>query len=301
MRPLFRRSKLVARLPGGASRFGASSRWMESTLEVARWERVRAAGRRWGIWGAMVGGACGTVAFAPANWLADVVASGTDGRIVLADAQGTVWEGSAVAVLTGGPGSHDARSLPGRMSWNLHIRGLALALSLKHEGVLNGEPTLLVQPGLGRVSTMLLASGRVGRWPAAWLAGLGTPWNTLQLGGALELQANQLSFNWAQGRWSIGGSAEVAMGQLSSRVTTLDHLGSYRLSLQGDASGTAPASLVLSTDEGALRLSGQGSWGQGGLHFSGEATAEDAQRGALDNLLNIIGRRQGARSIITIG
>jgi general secretion pathway protein N len=37
------------------------------------------------------------------------------------------------------------------------------------------------------------------------------------------------------------------------------------------------------------------------LRLRGEATATDADRQALNNLLNIIGRRQGARSLLTIG
>jgi general secretion pathway protein N len=37
------------------------------------------------------------------------------------------------------------------------------------------------------------------------------------------------------------------------------------------------------------------------LRFRGEATAAEGDEGALDNLLNIIGRRQGARSVISIG
>lgn len=287
---------------GRANSHTTTSRWLESTQEVARWERVRAAGRRWAVWGALIGSAGGVVAFAPATWLARTIESATAGRILLAEAQGTVWSGDAVAVLTGGVGSRDARALPGRLKWNLQVRGLALALSLQHSCCLNGQPSLLVKPGWGRVAVSLVgAPDWVGQWPAAWLAGLGTPWNTLQLGGALKLSAQDWRVEWVQGRWRMAGRVEIGMQHVSSRVTTLDHLGSYRLTLQGDAAGNSPVELTLSTDEGALQLSGAGSWSPSGLRFRGEATAEEAQRGALDNLLNIIGRRQGARSIITIG
>ena len=37
------------------------------------------------------------------------------------------------------------------------------------------------------------------------------------------------------------------------------------------------------------------------LRFTGEASAAPEREAALSNLLNIIGRRNGARSIITIG
>ena len=104
--------------------FESTSRWMDSTLEVVRWEKMRQAGRRWGWWGGAVGALAGLVAFAPASWLAQGVAQATSGRLVLAGAEGTVWSGDAVAVLTGGPGSRDARALPGRLGWRLRTQGL---------------------------------------------------------------------------------------------------------------------------------------------------------------------------------
>jgi general secretion pathway protein N len=50
-----------------------------------------------------------------------------------------------------------------------------------------------------------------------------------------------------------------------------------------------------------LLLNGSGSWGAGGLRLRGEATAAEVDQPALANLLNIIGRRDGARSLISIG
>ena len=62
-----------------------------------------------------------------------------------------------------------------------------------------------------------------------------------------------------------------------------------------------PQQLRLSTIDGGLQLSGNGTLGASGFRFRGEATATDADRSALVNLLNIIGRRDGARSVIAIG
>lgn len=286
-------------LPAG--RFAGTSRWLESTQEVARWERVRRAGMRWGIWGAALGTLIGVLLFAPAAWLAATVGRATEGRLLLADAQGTIWTGSAVAVLTGGPGSRDARTLPGRLSWTLRPRGLGLALTLEQPCCLNGRPVVTVKPGLGRM--LLTVDGGadwLGQWPAAWLAGLGTPWNTLDLGGALRLSTQGLALEWVQGRWRMAGQAELALREVSSRVTTLDRLGSYRLMIAGDAA-TGGAALSLFTESGALQLSGSGQWDAAGARFRGEARAAEGQQGALDNLLNIIGRRAGDRSIISIG
>lgn len=290
-----------------------TTRWLESTLEVARWENMRKAGRRWGWWGAGFGALLGLVAYAPAPWLAQGVWVGTGGRVLLADSHGTIWNGHAVAVLTGGAGSRDARALPGRLHWTMRLQGLGVSLSLQQDCCLPTPVMLTIKPGWGRVRAELglLASPEpaaapptgamrgLGHWPAAWLSGLGTPWNTLELGGVLRLDAQNLAFEWVQGRLRIEGRAAVSLDNVSSRVTTLERLGSYRLEVRGDAEGQAQ--MALSTVDGALQLSGTGSVSAGGLRFLGEATASEAERGALDNLLNIIGRRTGDRSVISIG
>ena len=50
-----------------------------------------------------------------------------------------------------------------------------------------------------------------------------------------------------------------------------------------------------------LRLSGNGQWVGGRLRFRGEARADAGSEAMLNNLLNIIGRRQGALSVLAIG
>lgn len=286
-----------------------TTRWLESTLEVARWENMRKAGRRWGWWGVAMGSLLGLGAFAPAPWLAQGVHWLTQGRLLLAEARGTVWQGDAVVVLTGGAGSREARALPGRMSWQTGLGWSGLQLTLQQDCCVPQPVVLRFRPrwggGLLTVSPASMPSdgpamtAELGRWPAAWLSGLGTPWNTLQLEGAARLSANGLGFEWVQGRMRLQGLAEVALDNVSSSLTTLDHLGSYRLQIRADGQGQA--AMQLYTDEGALQLTGQGEWRPAGVYFRGEARATEAERDALDNLLNIIGRRQGERSVILIG
>ena len=77
-------------------------------------------GAAWAVAGGIgLGLLLALLAFAPAAWLANRVASASGDYVRLADARGTVWRGSAVLVLTGGPGSRDASVLPGRLSWTL--------------------------------------------------------------------------------------------------------------------------------------------------------------------------------------
>ena len=257
---------------------------------------------RWIVSGMAFGLAVVVVAFAPAAWLAAAVQSATESRVVLADARGTVWSGSAVPVLTGGVGSRDAASLPGRMGWTLGLDGAALALRARHACCINGELRLRVVPGFSRLRVELPAvQGPVGQWPAAWLAGLGTPWNTLQPSGSMQLSSSGLALDYVQGRWRLEGRAELALNSIASRVSTLDVLGSYRLSVDGGSSGADAAALQLNTTSGALLLSGNGQFVASRLRFSGQASAAPGSETVLNNLLNIIGRRQGALSVISIG
>jgi general secretion pathway protein N len=270
-------------------------------------------GARWALAGAALGLAAAAVAFAPAAWLAATVAQATGGQLLLANARGTLWEGDAVAVLTAGADSRDAVALPGRLHWTLTLGSSGLGLRVAQACCLRGEPRLQLSGWPGRWRLQLTPAdgapgGVIGRWPAAWLAGLGTPWNTMQLDGDLRLLTTGLVIHSVQGRSSLGGSAVLEALQLSSRLSTLPVLGSYRVQVQGPAPGAAATALpaaaprvALETLDGALRLSGNGDWLATGLRFRGEATAAPGAEDALANLLNIIGRRQGARSLIAIG
>ena len=293
---------LRTRERGQQARF-ARTGFAESTLAELAWQRTKSAAGRWAGTGAVVGAVVGLIAFAPAAWLATAVASATGDRVLLTDARGTLWNGSALPVLTGGPGSRDASALPGRLEWSLAWRGLAAEVRARQACCLRGELRALVRPGFGGYSVQVIPaeSNTIGQWPADWLSGLGTPWNTLQLAGTLRLTSPGLTIESVQGRMRFSGEAALDVANAASRVATLDTLGSYRLSVRGNAASGDAASLSLVTLDGALRLSGQGEWTGTGLRFRGEAQAAEGSESALNNLLNIIGRRQGARSVISIG
>ena len=282
--------------------------------------REAAAARRWARWGVVLGVLVALVAFAPAPWLAAAVQRASGGRVLLADAQGSVWRGDAVLVLAAGPGGRDAQALPGRLAWTLQPRPfpLALRLSLQQDCCLPTGAVVTLRPGWGQVQVTVAAAqagagGGTGsgagadaamplaRWPAAWLVGLGTPWNTLQPGGAVHLSAQDLTLTWAQSRFVMAGSATLELRDFSSRLSTLPRLGSYRLQVSADPARSGTAQVRLETLDGALQLQGEGSWSASGLRLRGEARAAPDAGSALDNLLNIIGRRDGARSLLSIG
>jgi len=250
---------------------------------------------RWAFLGGLTGLLGALLLFAPADWLARAVARASDGQVILAQPRGTVWAGSAQLVLTGGAGSSDAAALPGRIDWRLRPRWNGLAARLQ-AACCSPQPVRL-ELRWRRGGPALQIGAASLQWPAAALAGLGTPWNTLQFDGDLQLATQGLSVEWIEGRLAMTGRAELVAQHLSSRLSTLRPMGSYRITLSG---GAAP-SLRLDTLEGALQVSGSGQWVGRRLRFQGEASAAPEREAALSNLLNIIGRRSGPRSIITIG
>jgi general secretion pathway protein N len=284
-------------------RVAAATSVFADTLQAGEiWERRRRSASRWGVWGAALGALAALVWFAPAAWLGTAVAAATGDRVLLAEARGTIWDGNAVLVLTGGAGSRDATALPGRFEWKLRLQGAAIAVTAQHGCCLVGPTTFRIEPGIGRQTLVLpSAPGGIGQWPAAALAGLGTPWNTLQLGGQLRLASPGARIEFLQGRWRLDGQLTVDLAGISSRVSTLDELGSYRVVIGGQPGGNEAATLQLSTLGGSLQVNGQGQWVGPKLRFRGEASAAEGSESALNNLLNIIGRRQGARSVISIG
>lgn len=269
-----------------------------------------AAGAAPGPWrAALLGTVCGTVlalfTLAPARWLAEAVAAGTQGRVVLSESQGTVWQGHAVLTLTGGPGSRDAWTLPGRLGWTLGVDWRGLRVAVSQDCCLPAPMVWYGAGGLGDLSLTLSTTrtdAPLAQWPAAWLAALGTPWNTLQPAGLVRLSSPGLRVGWAQGRWQFDGALRADFVGMSSRLSTLPVLGSYRVDLTaGGASGAAVPTLTIVTVEGPLQLSGQGQWAGDRWRLRGEARAGAGSAAALQNLLNLIGRREGERAILSIG
>jgi general secretion pathway protein N len=232
---------------------------------------------------------------APAAWLASAVYQASAGQVQLTEAHGTVWTGSARLVLAGGAGSRDSAALPGRLDWQLRPGWLALKLQVTADCCTTAPLRWRLAPRWG--GAILEMADGTSQWPAAVLAGLGTPWNTLQAEGSLQWVTQGLSVEWIEGRLAVSGRGELTAMDLSSRLSTLKPMGSYRIILTG---GTT-AALDLTTLGGSLQLSGSGRWIGSRLRFEGVASAAPEHEAALSNLLNIIGRRQGARSIITVG
>ena len=248
---------------------------------------------------AVVGGLIGFLAaliiFAPARWMAAGLFEATNGRIQLVNVRGTVWTGSGRVLLTGGSDSRDKAVLPGTFKWEL--RPAWAGLKLQINAACCTPAPLQTRLTLGWNAIELTVEDGFSQWPANLMVGLGTPWNTIQADANLQLTTANLVFKSLEGRLVVAGAAQLKALDVSSRLSEVKPLGSYQLLFNG---GPMPA-VELITLSGAFKLSGKGSWIGPRLRFNGTASVDPDMVATFANLLNIIGRRQGVQSIITIG
>ena len=248
---------------------------------------------------------------APAVWLTQALAHASGERLLWQDPQGTVWNGSAQWALSDGtprtpltskpPTEAPSAALPSRVQWQLSPH---LDFAHARMGLRATVTTACCLPAPVHVEVALLwrgvqvrVSDHTSLWPASPLVGLGAPWNTVQPNGQLQLQTQGLQWTQQAGVQRWNGHAELQWQQLSTQLSTLRPLGSYRVRLQGGDT----LAISLDTLEGSLRLQGSGHLQNGRVHFSGEAAAVPDAEAALSNLLNILGQRQGAKSILKLG
>jgi general secretion pathway protein N len=237
-------------------------------------------------------------ALAPAQWADHAVRKISGGHVELAEATGTIWNGSATLVLASGGSRGDARvGLPDPLSWRLSPWPLltgTVELTLSHPSALTAPWQVSAYVG-GR---MQLGAATL-RLPAAMLTGLGAPWNTVRPGGIISLHTDGLQF--AQGRFQ--GSVTAEWEYASSALTPVSPIGHYRLHTSGSYPGTR---LQLQTISGPLELEGSGTIDEGGhLRFQGiahpQATADPATKTQLTGLISLLGRREGDAAILSFG
>lgn len=273
-----------------ATQLGARSRSLSGLGPQPPW--------RWAAAGVMAGFLAATLWFAPAQWVAGWLHRATGGQVLLGGASGTVWSGSAQVFLSSGSGSNSAVALPGRLLWKVTPGWGEWTVEATAPCCMDVGLIAKIRP---RWRGLLVAfEDHRSNWPAGLLAGLGTPWNTVRAEGQLVFSLQGLSLEWpgwSDSRMILMGQLQLDALDLTSRLSTVKPMGSYRLSVQGGNVNT----LKLETLQGSLQLVGSGQWVGGRLRFEGVASAQADRLDALSNLLNIIGRRDGLRSIIKLG
>lgn len=254
-------------------------------------------------WGAFVaGGLVCALAVAmcqwPARWLAPLVRHLSDGRVHLTETQGTVWQGSAYLALGNGSDRMAPMAWAQRLHWQLSLQGMA-GWQLRLRPDTPTKDQAWVWHLHWHPSGWQLALSDID-WslPTAWLAGLGTPWNTVQPDGVMRVRSQGLQWHPGRADRPTSGELTVTLERFSTRLSSLHPLGDYRLRLHS----TGNLKVELSTIQGQLRMTGQGHWHNGRLQFQGEAWADQAQdETALSNLLQVLGPRMGSKTLLKVG
>ena len=231
--------------------------------------------------------------FFPATWLASMVEKQTAGRLMLGDAHGTLWRGSAF--IGGAASGNDPLTplLPGRFSWRLSPMVLLgdVDAELENDAALSQPVTVT-----GNWHQWKVSPGAI-LLPAERLAALGAPLNTIQPSGQMRLSWELLQLTLQNKNIGIVGAMKLEMNDIGSRLSPIKPLGSYDLEFDWHGS---QAPVTLKTIKGPMLLNGSGIFANGRLQFSGTAEAEAGQEQRLANFLNLLGQRRqvGGKDVI---
>jgi general secretion pathway protein N len=229
----------------------------------------------------------------PASWLGGALASQTGCRVMLQQATGNIWQGSAALAFsepnaTEG-GCREPLSVTERFHWTSSCSLSALSCSTDLQFVALDKPQLI----LWELRKTQIAANEV-KLPANVLEGLGNPWSTLRPRGQLGARWTDLVLGGILGsagdQSSQSGVIRIIISNLSSPISPIKPLGAYEISAN---IGDEGLNWSLSTTSGPLLLKGQGDI-KSGLHFDGEASASPEAQDSLIGLLALLGKREGA-------
>jgi general secretion pathway protein N len=233
---------------------------------------------------------------APASLVDIGVNQATQGRLRLADTQGTVWRGSGRIVLAdvaaeASPFTVTGLVLPGAFEWT--IAGLPLFIG-RVNAQLSGAGLVTPIKLEGGLSELKISASRL-VLPTVDLSRMGSPWNTFKPQASLDVQWDNMTLR--QGQFT--GKAAIELKDIASALTSVRPLGSYKVDVVGAGSS---ADVKLLTTQGPLSLTGNGVWNaRQGLRLSIEALADETAKVKLQTLLSLMGRREGEKTIIRIG
>jgi general secretion pathway protein N len=211
---------------------------------------------------------------APASLLDAPIRQLSHGSLSLANCQGTIWHGSATPVLHLDKNAiyplHTLNWTIMPKAWfvgqfrliaNFDDQEKPMELTLDRKGAVLENPALtLSAQALGDLSPFLKPAG---------------------LGGNLRIESHQLSYTNGQ----FQGRAVASWNEASSFMSTTNPLGDYRIDI---VAANNEIHATLSTQSGALLLSGEGSW-SGTTRFKFNGTARAAAQSNLNELLHHLG------------
>jgi len=223
------------------------------------------------------------VATVPAGYVAAQLQSSMPGRFQVTDAQGTIWRGSArVRIGSVGPRLDrvEWRNMPGRL-----LSGeAAFRVWASGEG-LDGY----FEVGRGIQSWNLTGKARGNAAGITAFVPALAPWRP---SGKVEIALAEVTI---KGR-EVNGYAEAAWSDAVTGYSDVRPLGTYRATWKGE---NGQGKIVVTTLQGPLRVTGEGTTSATRMTFKGEARGEGESAKALEPLLDLIGPRRpdGARAI----
>ncbi len=220
------------------------------------------------------------IATAPATLIDASLQRATEGRLRLAEAQGTLWSGTGLLEIRDTDGrSGVARHLVWRVAPASLLRGHLVYVV----GLGQSTPHFPVTISLSRIE---LANADI-TLPAMVL-GLAMPkLEPLGLTGDVRIHVASLSI--AHDR--VAGNASLQWRAAGSALTPVFPLGDYELRLEGAGSGL---NATLQTLQGPLQLDGKGSWQNGGIPaFTATARVPPQHQQQLAPLLRLIAVERG--------
>lgn len=223
----------------------------------------------------------------PAAWITPQFAKQTRGHVNLVNPAGSLWHGSATLMLAAGSDMSAATLLPGRIEWHTAFWPLftgRVRMTMRHSEAMPEPITVDATPRTATVSQGAIAV------PASLLSGLGAPFNTLDLQGNVQLSWS----DWRSFNREAFGQLTVTLTDVSSRVSMVKPLGSYRVLFQAQGESST---LDLSTTKGPLMLMGNGTVSAASTSFHGTASAAPEARDNLAGLLNLLGRPSGPDTV----
>lgn len=215
---------------------------------------------------------------APATLLASMVEAGSNGQLVLANASGTVWQGSAKPAIRQRTGNLLALE---QLHWDISWLPLFTGKIITRLRWDNVEQVL---PMVATISlSQIELRNAVLPLQAAILAELTPMLQPVQLSGKMQIKSDLFTFS----KSGINGNAIADWTNAGSVLSSVNPLGSYRINLAGAGERL---DVTLITTSGVLLLDGKGSFTRGqGLKFQATARAAAESKGSLDELLSNFG------------
>jgi general secretion pathway protein N len=224
------------------------------------------------------------LAFLPIQLFSNSLARATHCKVILNQANGTIWQGSAALGfaepnISNNKICNPPYALTERFSWEgfCSISQQQCHLRILHDHL--AKPLNLTL----RAKMLIIESNSI-ELPGNILEILGSPWSSLHPRGEIKLEWSDLF--WTQ---TMRGTAELQFRDMSSAISPIKPLGSYALKFLMDSD----LKFELTTLNGPLILNGQGQLQNHQISFNGDATAAPESKASLIGLLSIIGNREG--------